>query len=29
MRAKYVPIYAYCRRLHEKFYDDNIAHIFM
>jgi hypothetical protein len=29
MRAKYVPLYAYCRKLHQKFYDENVAHIFM
>lgn len=29
MRAKYVPLYAYCRKLHEHFYDEHIAHIFM
>ena len=29
MRAKYVPIYAYCRKLHETFYDEHISHIFM
>jgi len=26
-RGKYVPIYAYCRRLHMKFYYENTSYI--
>ena len=26
MRAKYIPHYAYCRKLHEQFYDENIGY---